>query len=183
MAIISISGKIGSGKDTVASIIQELDPAGDWAVKKFAGKVKQVAKLLTGVPLWKFEDQEFKQQYMGPEWDMTYREFLQKIGTDAMREGLHKNTWVNSLFAEYTIDNPNWIITDTRFPNELDAVKEYGGLTIKIVRNTNNTIGNQHASETALDHITNWDYVIDNNESVNSLKESIKQILSKECYI
>lgn len=183
MAIISVSGKIGSGKDTVASIIQQLDSKSYWEVKKFAGKVKEVAKLLTGIPVYKFEDQAFKQTYMGQEWDMTYREFLQKIGTDAMRKGLHENTWINSLFAEYTMGNPNWIITDTRFPNELNAVKEHGGLTIKVIRNSSNSIGNLHESETALDHITNWDYVIDNNGSINDLKETVRQILSKECYI
>ncbi len=38
-----------------------------------------------------FEDQEFKKLDMSPEWGMTYREFLQKLGTEAMREGLHTN--------------------------------------------------------------------------------------------
>ena len=81
---------------------------------------------------------------MGPDWDMTYREFLQKLGTEAMRDGLHTNVWVNALFAdyiphkkeggfqrsvkdtngipydfEYEVEYPNWIITDMRFPNEL----------------------------------------------------------------
>ena len=58
--IISISGKIGSGKDTVADIIQSIDISRTWEVKKWAGKLKQVATLLTGIPMEKWEDQEFK---------------------------------------------------------------------------------------------------------------------------
>jgi len=112
--IIGISGKIGSGKDTVAKIITELQPDKYWSIKKFAGKLKDVATLLTGIHQSKFEDQEFKQTNLGPEWDvkseyrdrtpprpMTVREFLQKLGTDAMRMGLHENTWVNALMREY----------------------------------------------------------------------------------
>ena len=39
--IISITGKIGSGKDTIAEIIQQSTQL-DWEVKKFAGKKKQL---------------------------------------------------------------------------------------------------------------------------------------------
>lgn len=113
--IIGISGKIGSGKDTVAKIITELEPDKYWSIRKFAGKLKDVATLLTGIHQSKFEDQEFKKTELGPEWNcnppgkvgwvhrqpMTVREFLQKLGTDAMRMGLHENTWVNALMREY----------------------------------------------------------------------------------
>jgi hypothetical protein len=62
-----------------------------------------------------WEDQEFKKQYMPEDWRkttgimseqglgelMTYREFLQRLGTEAMRDGLHTNVWVNALFSDY----------------------------------------------------------------------------------
>jgi hypothetical protein len=65
MALIGISGKIGVGKDTIGTIIQGLlltnkNQSSD--IKKFAGKLKQTASLLTGVPVEKFEDQEFKKK-------------------------------------------------------------------------------------------------------------------------
>ena len=41
MAIIGISGKICSGKDTIASMIQQLTPYHDWKIKKFADKLKK----------------------------------------------------------------------------------------------------------------------------------------------
>ena len=186
MAIISISGKIGSGKDTIADIIMQYTPYHRWQVKKFAGKLKDIAEILTGVPKINFEDQEFKQQDMGPEWGMTYRDLLQKLGTEAMRSGLHKNVWVNALFADYQFNIEEdeqiryWIITDSRFPNELAAVKKHNGIAIKVIRDSGNTIGITHTSETALDNYTEWDYVIDNNGTLEELKTQVLSILEKE---
>lgn len=184
MAVISISGKIGSGKDTIADIIMQYTPYHRWQVKKFAGKLKDIAEILTGVPKINFEDQEFKQQDMGPEWGMTYRDLLQKLGTEAMRNGLHKNVWVNALFADFNIDEDEqvsyWIITDSRFPDELEAVKKHNGITIKVIRDSGNTIGTTHTSETALDNYTEWDYVIDNTGTLEELKTQVLSILEKE---
>ena len=62
--IIGINGKIGAGKDTVGTIIQGLlltSKKKSFEIKKFAGKMKQIASLLTGIPVVKFEDQEFKE--------------------------------------------------------------------------------------------------------------------------
>ena len=164
--IIGIAGRIGSGKDTVGEIIQELCLSNHgpvFEVKKFAGKLKQIASLLTGIPVEDFEDQEFKKSYLGAEWGtvesnplnavpvfediafnhlMSVRELLQKLGTEAIRDGLHPNAWVNALMCEYKRPkmseyNPsNWIITDVRFPNELAAVNDVNGLTIRVVRCT-----------------------------------------------
>ena len=76
----------------------------------------------------------------------TPRMLLQKIGTDLFRNQLHPNTWINATFANYkpiagTMDVrrsretfPNWIITDVRFQNEADAIKERGGKLIKVIR-------------------------------------------------
>jgi hypothetical protein len=214
MALISISGKIGSGKDTAASIIQKLTPYYNWENKKWAGKLKQIASILTGIPVENFEDQEFKKTFLNDEWSkikakpgrrqdgifpnhanmelvpMSVRELLQKLGTEAMRDGLHENVWVNALFSdyipyssrgsEYEFEESNWIITDTRFPNELSAIKRRGGISIKIVRNSGNTVGNEHSSETALDHVTDWDYVIDNNGTPEELRQKIYDILDNE---
>jgi hypothetical protein len=197
--IISITGKIGSGKDTVARIWNELYPMQQWENKKWAGKLKDVASLITGIPKEKFEDQEFKHTNLGLEWAtwypnidrpdlMSVRDLLQRLGTEAMRDGLHKNVWVNALLADYkqykTYNGngdeiyryPNWIISDTRFPNELLAVREKGGIIIKVVRNNTTNHGAEHISETALDDVTGWDFIIDNNGSIEDLKDKINKI-------
>jgi hypothetical protein len=222
--IIGINGKIGAGKDTVGTIIQGLlltNKNQSSEIKKFAGKLKQIASILTGIPVENFEDQEFKKNLLGPEWGtvkdiplnaispfadmefnvmMSVREFLQRLGTEAMRNGLHVNTWVNALFADYKyeihrsevptraagfIDQhvyPNWIITDMRFPNELEAVIKNGGITIRVVRPDMNSLQSMipaHASETALDNTT-FDYEIINDGTMEELVKKVREILVLE---
>jgi len=221
--LIGISGKIGSGKDTVAHIIQylTLDPEvfsmkdediladleyksyvaskSRYQIKKFAGKLKTMASLLTGIPVEKFEDQEFKKEELGIEWSYPYpdeyydngqpvmvrmsvRDLLQKLGTEAMREGLHTNVWVNALMADYhpiklSQDNPSyWLVTDTRFPNEAEAIKERGGLLLRIERPGTST--GSHASETALDDYP-FEYVIVNDGDLNDLINKVRELLKE----
>jgi hypothetical protein len=200
--IIGLSGYAKSGKDTVAEIIQDLTKeaapglhfVNTWEVKKFAGKLKLIASILTGIPEKDFEDQDFKNTELDSEWGfddlnlgieypMTVREFLQKLGTDAIRDGLHKNAWVNALMADYKprkMDQykpSNWIITDCRFPNEAEAIKERGGVIIRIDRPGINPV-NAHPSETALD---NWDfdYKIANVSDLVALRQSVEVLLNK----
>lgn len=80
----------------------------------------------------------------------------------------------------------NWIITDCRFPNELKAVKDRGGITIRVNRGFDVLNGkctiDVHPSETALDN-AEFDYVIDNNGSIDELIEKVVVILKKLNYI
>ena len=225
MSIIGIAGRMGSGKNTVGYIIEKLcltNNGPKFEQKSFAGKLKQMASLLTGIPVKDFEDQEFKKSYLGAEWGtiesnplnsipvfeniefnhlMSVREFLQKLGTEAMRDGLHTNVWVNALFADYKAGDPeydafypNWIITDMRFPNEMEAVKERKGITIRVVRDnpsvetltkedvirTFNILRHtEHPSETALDD-AKFNYEIINNGSIEDLIAKVRQILITE---
>jgi hypothetical protein len=108
---------------------------------------------------------------------MTVREFLQKLGTDGLRDGLHGNVWVNALFADYTPTH-NWIITDVRFPNEAKAIKDRGGIIIRVDRPFVKPINN-HSSEIALDE-WNFDYKIGNVSDLKSLAFTVENILLKE---
>jgi len=210
--IIGVSGYSGSGKDTVGTIIQYLkcsnpqssieqmcadyseyeywlDEQSGWEIRKFAGKLKDIASHLTGIDIEDFEDQEFKKTNLGPEWwticdeghqPMSVRDFLQKLGTDALRIGLHDNVWVNALMSDYVNDDqtgelPNWIITDVRFPNEAQAIKDKGGIMIRIDRPGVSPI-NDHPSETGLDG-WKFDYRIANVSDIYTLKETIRGIL------
>jgi hypothetical protein len=181
MAIIGISGHAQSGKDKTASIIQEFCPKQYWVVQKFATPLKTVAAYLTGFPVDAFEDNDFKCKRLGEEWGcITVREFLQKLGTDAVRNNLHKNTWVNQVMSTYEsyLNHPNWIITDVRFPNEADAILKNDGFIIRLNRQVGEVM--PHESETALDHYQNFKYVIDNNGSLDFLKDYIRNILKSE---
>lgn len=217
--IISLSGKMGSGKDTVGNIIhylldnknldgnQGFNPDYNYAIgfskfktKKFADKLKEIACMLIGCTREQLEDQEFKKSFLYLEWgywqtsnifkQMTVREFLQKLGTNAMRNGLHENVWVNALMCDYKPESykridvvytasslPNWIITDTRFPNELEAVKKHDGITIKITR-PNCVTADLHPSETALDDVK-FDYEIINDGTIQDLVLKVKEVLKQ----
>ena len=80
----------------------------------------------------------------------TPRLLLQHIGTELFRNQIIDGIWVNALMSEYkakeelvgtTPENiqwgevyPNWVITDVRFPNEADAIKEKNGFIIRVNR-------------------------------------------------
>lgn len=236
--IIGCSGKIASGKNLVCKIIQALsckdddwfqretkkavlewngnwDNISNWKQKSFAGKLKQIASLMTGIEVSKFEDQEFKKTYLGEEWNtfipnkitiseflenglggkqpMQVRTFLQLLGTEAIRNGLHTNAWVNALFADYKssfnqyvgenegyYSYPNWIITDVRFENEAQAIKDKGGIVIRVNRLLKGVDNQQtvqlHPSETALDD-WKFDYFLENNGTIEELIEEVKKML------
>lgn len=171
--IIGLVGKAGSGKNTVASMINKIT-GNRYTEVAFADKLKQVAGLMLGVPAYDFENREYKNSTLGPEWDyMSVREFLQRIGTDAVRNGLHVNTWVNLLFKDY-YPGDNWIVTDVRMNNEANRIKHHGGILVKITK-PNMETGN-HQSETELDTIQ-ADYTIINDGSFFDLEFSINKML------
>lgn len=204
MKIIGINGKISSGKSTMSAIIKSLLENQNIQIeeKMFAFKLKQIVSILTGCEIKDLENQEFKNKPLGEEWykfvstksindipigpDMigietkyevlTYRSLLQKIGTEAMRDCIHENIWVNALSSDLKEDK-NYVISDMRFPNELQAIKDRGGITIRITRP--GTAVGTHPSETALDNST-FDYEILNDGSISDLIEKVKIILQKE---
>ena len=212
MSLIGISGYAGSGKDTVGEIIKELSPG--WETKSWAHKLKQICSILTGIPLEKFEDQEFKKTYLGPEWavfkrvikgddgyptgvenrPITVREMLQMVGTDCLRNNFNYNIWINALMADYVPEKviwtdgpisgyapgtelPNWVITDTRFLNEVDAIKKKGGKVVRIERKGVNP-PNAHSSEMELANYKDFDFIIYNNGTIEDLTRNVSIMLT-----
>lgn len=198
--LIAFSGRMGAGKDTAAELMMlvlvneqatrlTIDNTGldtslrksvikkPWEFRKFAGKLKQIASILTGVDAHHFEDQEFKTRKMGKEWGfMTYREFLQRLGTEAIRTGIHPQAWVNAMFADFHSTMSHWLITDCRFKNEADAVKQHKGIVVRINNPSLPVQENLHSSETDLDDYA-FDYVIENDGTMDEFYEKIKAML------
>lgn len=198
--IIGINGRIKSGKDTVAKFIQEVDSeyrhgmddtdpspvkqvSSVWENRKFAGSLKQIASILTGRESSLFEIQDFKERKMDPIWTspdghlMTYRELLQRLGTEAIRNTIHPDAWVNSLMVQYNDLVDSWIITDMRFPNEFRAVKERGGITVRVTR-PGTIREDEHISESAIDD-HEFDFEIKNDTSLHFLKQQVVAMMAK----
>tara|TARA_Y100000034_G_scaffold136800_1_gene215894 strand:+ start:18767 stop:19372 length:606 start_codon:yes stop_codon:yes gene_type:complete len=169
--LIGIAGRMGSGKNTVADMICKKYP--QLEQKSFAYKLRKVVSVLTGIPLEDLLSQENKERFL-PEFNMTIREILQIVGTEALRHSFHKDIWVLALFAEYTKES-DWIITDVRFENEANAIKDRGGILLNIIREKNTV--DIHLSETALDNYNGWDYTINNFWGLDTLEVNVKGLL------
>lgn len=131
---------------------------------------------------------------------LTPRMLMQMLGTEFGRDMVHPNIWVNATFADYQPNGapynslgdvfddlklcpsetkiPNWIITDVRFFNEAQAIKDRGGILIRVDRDSDSK--DSHISENELITYKDWDYVIDNNGSLSELILKVKQIMFKE---
>jgi hypothetical protein len=179
--IIGISGKLYSGKDTLAGLlVKEFSTMNvSFQLKSFAYKLKKVGAYLTNTPEEWWFTQEGKQMLL-TEWGMTIGQFQQKLGTEAMRNSIHQEGWILSLMSDYG-PREDWIVTDVRFPNEAEAIKKTGGVLIRIEgdptgsRKTSKRDLN-HPSETSLDQYGKFDYMILNSLPISSLELQAKNI-------
>ena len=194
--LISISGQKRTGKDLTASVIQWLLSGYDVPVESFinttkaernsystikcvsfAHKIKVHCANVLGVSVEQMDNEEWRNKELGQEWEYqdgayTPRQLMQKIGTDMARI-IHPDYWVNALFIDYS-STKDWIITDTRFYNEVKATEDNNGLVIRLERNTGLT--DDHVSEHALDN-HKFKNVIDNNGTIDDLVVAIRKIL------
>lgn len=142
--IITLTGCAGSGKDTTANyIIKNYD---NWEKDSFAGTLKDAVsvifgwdrKMLAGETPKDREIRESKDEYWSEKlgYDVTPRNVLQKIGTDCLRCNFHKNIWVDSLEKKIKDTDKNIIITDCRFKNEIEMLKNLGATFIRITKDT-----------------------------------------------
>lgn len=97
------------------------------------------------------------------ELPMTGRHILQVMGTDIFRS-IYGNVWVDACIQNVINDGAELaIVTDCRFPNEVEGIQAAGGKVVRFLRSPF-AEGDQHASETALDDHTGFDHVFDNRE-------------------
>ncbi len=120
------------------------------------------------------------------------REYLQYYGTEAHREVFADDFWVDAVLPEasdpegycqwwdnFLVDHEVadvCVVTDVRFPNEAERVKNLGGVLWKIERDVAGVAGN-HVSEQDLDPKL-IDVVIDNNGSLKDLEEGVSALLT-----
>ena len=169
--LIGLVGKAGSGKDTLADEIA----ADGWEKVAFADSLKRMCIDYLGLSYEDAYTQEGKMR-MNPHWGMTNRTILQKVGTDAMRNGFDKDVWVKILqirIRKMLDEGRKVVITDCRFDNEAQMVEDMGGLVVEVVRDSQgmnlSSVEQQHASEKPVSR-KYVAFTIDNNGEVSRLR-------------
>lgn len=168
--IIAFAGRKQSGKTTSAEFVSNLFyQFGDSKIYNFADPLKNLCIDILGLEYNQcYGSDEDKNQLVNCYWDnkqLTAREVLQIVGTDMFRK-MQNHVWSNATIRQILREQPNVaIIADCRFPNEVDAIKNVGGIVIKLTRNPYNS---NHASEIALDPDQydqfNFDLIIENHD-------------------
>jgi len=145
--IIALTGQAGSGKDTLAKIIMEHAPltgheSDCWVKMSFASHLKDVVSLLFNMDRDMLEGvtvedrakreqpDEFWSKKMGKPFTPRYA--LQFVGTDLLRNQLHKNIWVDCLERKIDECDKNIIITDVRFKNEISMLRDKGAMFVRM---------------------------------------------------
>lgn len=196
--ILAFSGHIGSGKDTAAMISAKIlfEKFGQVCTEKhaFADGVRECVQLMTGykMSVEHFEfysniiytyNQTQKNIYL-KEWGMTVGQMLQKLGTDAIRDNFHRDAWILTLNSKLRNTSNHVVITDLRFPNEAESLKNTNAVLIRLegdparIREQSNR-DLTHASEISLDDYNGFDYVIKTTPNINDLEYSLKNIICK----
>jgi hypothetical protein len=130
---------------------------------------------------------------------ITPRWVLQNWGTEVCRQGFHDDIWIASLENKLRNSEDNVVISDCRFPNEISAIKKNNGIILWVQRGDlpqwygiaeDANMGDDRALKYMMEsgiHPSEWkwigtefDIVIDNNSSLNSLYEQIEStVLNK----
>jgi len=168
---IAFGYKARSGKDTAAEYLQA-QYGGE--IFKFAQPIydiMQAAHKIAGID--SFKDTKF----------------LTWIGTDWGRS-INKDLWVNNCIDRinaaqkrgcYMSGEPfvdNFFVTDMRFPNEAQALKNNGFLLVRIDRDDRPSENRaSHESENAMNDFTDWDVVVDNNGNIQEFYNQIQNLI------
>lgn len=201
--IIGIIGNIGSGKDTIA---EYLVSKYEYDRDSFAKPLKDAISAIFGWNRFLLEGQtkesrEWREQV--DEWwatrldipHLTPRWILQNWGTEVCRHGFHSDIWIASLEKRLSITT-KVVISDCRFNNEIDVLKQSGGKIIQVTRGMSShwekhevaaANGDLEAIQLLKElgiHESEWawrsakpDFVIVNNGTFEELYEDIDRII------
>lgn len=211
--LISISGLIGSGKDTAADYLCTVH---GFKRMSFGASLKDAVAVIFN---WDREllegstkhSREWREQV--DEWwatrlnipQLTPRWVLQQWGTEVARKAFHDEIWVASVENKLLNVKEDIVITDCRFPNEIAAVKNAGGITMRTHRGEEPAWLNMaadynrmsipeihkhfktiledtykvHASEYSSVGL-DYDYHLDNNGLIDDLHHQLETILNSQ---
>jgi len=195
MPIIAICGFQSSGKDTIAEYL-----ISNYNYKKlsFASVLKDIIAIIFDWSRDKLEgltkeDRAWREEI--DEWwanalnmpNLSPRYVLQYFGTELFRVHWHQDIWLK-VIEKKLMNYENIVITDCRFPNEIEMLNKYGAKFIHIHRKMPEWFEKYQQGEFVEEaeklHQSekewircNPDYVINNNGSLDELYEQVNKLL------
>lgn len=178
---IGLNGVAQSGKDTVGAMLVERH---GFERRAFADKLRDVAYgsdpyvSLFGAPVPRTASNHERLSSVVDRlgWDQAkqipdVRRFLQRLGTEGVRNNLGQLTWIDAAFAD--TEGPAYVFTDCRFYNEVAAVHNRFGFIWEVIR-PGVERANAHVSEQKL---VGLDYTIVNDGTLEDLKLRVDSAL------
>lgn len=184
--IIGLVGYIGAGKGTVRDTLVREHGYHGFA---FADALKDAVASIFLWPRGLLEgdsnaSRTFREK-IDPWWshklgyEVTPRLILQKMGTEACRNNIADNIWIAALEKRIS-GYDDVVISDVRFPNEIDFVRSVGGKIIRVKRGADPSgedLIKMHISERAW-NAYNPDNIIDNDGTLEDLKRKVDYVLT-----
>lgn len=175
--VIGLGHRRRVGKDTFGGLLRDYlrvftNNALDVRTAAFADKLKSICCDLYGWAGLKgrqwYEDHPEDRETVLPDLGMSPRELWIKFGTNAVRNHVYQDTWVDSLLRGVNCDV--LIVTDVRFPGEAKKIHDMGGMLLRLdnpaVRQSDDV------ADTALLNYGGWDQVILNDGAVEDLRQT-----------
>ncbi|CAM6004395.1 unnamed protein product [Sphagnum balticum] len=170
--LIRLTGLPRSGKNTVANYLCAYHEYSQFA---FADPLKEAAAILLNRSIDECNGIEYDREQVMPGWGFSMRWFLQRFGTECLRNQIHQDFWVMHMLN--TLENhkglkvgDKFVITDCRFPNEAAMIREMGGNVIEVRRD--GTSGSDHVSDKGIAP----DGVIYNNGTFEDLRLKVDKL-------
>lgn len=154
--LIGITGKAGSGKDSVGEVIAGwFGP--EISICKFAQPLKRMLAAMLCVPMAKLEDREWRAQPLPELGGKSPLDLMLSLGTEWGREMVHEDVWVTLTHAQaWSAGVSGLLFTDVRFDNEAAWTKRQGGVIIETLLIENTAVDRSdgrawHKSEAGID--------------------------------
>lgn len=170
--IIGLVGAKGSGKSTVANYLVNNH---GFTELTFAQALKDICHTLSGISMDILDpktnkNRKLRETLKDPIWNMTGREWLQKIGTELFRDHFDSDIWLKIIERKIIFDSTKkYVISDCRFKNEYQMIKNNDG-DVWIINRPGIENKDSHRSETEWHTFVNLgDLEIINNGSIDDL--------------
>ena len=174
--VVALVGEAGAGKDSIADVLTQKF---DFERLAFASPLKKACKEVFGLTDKQLHDRDEKEK-IDKFWHKSPRELFQQVGT--LMKQVDEDVWLNSLLrhADALVANKkDVVVTDCRYKNEEQALRDqYNAIIVRVVRpdNTAGTTHSEHTSETE-QHSIDADFTVCNDSSLEDLQRKVSTLL------